>query len=277
MDPNTYKRSREAADWLLKRTSVRPDAAVILGSSLGAIEARMTVKDRFDYRDIPGFLTPTNPSHAGNLLFGELGRQRAVIMSGRFHHYEGFSYQELAIPVLVLSFLGVKTLIVTNAAGGINLNYKVGDIMLICDHINLVGADPTAGPIITETNPRFYDVSYLYSKVLRDLAHETASEQSPPIQLQEGHYYFATGPHFETPAEIRAMRILGGDAVGMSTVTETLTAAYSGMEVLGFSLITNMAAGVLDQKLTDEEVGIAAKAAADSLGALIEGVLKKKG
>ncbi|MDD4185951.1 MAG: purine-nucleoside phosphorylase [Eubacteriales bacterium] len=277
MDPNTYRRSREAADWLLKRTSVRPDAAVILGSSLGAIEARMSIQDRFFYGDIPGFLTPTNPSHAGHLLFGELGGQRAVIMSGRFHHYEGFSYQELAIPVLVLSFLGVKTLIVTNAAGGINLNYKVGDIMLIGDHINLVGADPTAGPIILETNPRFYDVSYLYSKGLRKLAHETASEQSPPIQLQEGNYYFATGPHFETPAEIKAMRILGGDAVGMSTVTETLTAAYSGMEVLGFSLITNMAAGVLDQKLTDEEVGIAAKAAADRLGALIEGVLKKKG
>jgi purine-nucleoside phosphorylase len=277
MDPNTYKRSREAADWLLKRTSVRPDFAVILGSSLGAIEARMTIQDRFDYRDIPGFLIPTNPSHAGNLLFGELGGKPVVIMSGRFHHYEGYSYQELAIPVLVLSFLGVKTLIVTNAAGGINLNYKVGDIMLIRDHINLVGADPTAGPVITETNPRFYDVSYLYTKRLRELAHEAASEQSPPIQLQEGNYYFATGPHFETPAEIRAMRILGGDAVGMSTVTETLTAAYSGMEVLGFSLITNMAAGVLDQKLTDEEVGIAAKAAADSLGALIEGVLKKKG
>lgn len=277
MDAHIDRRSHEAAKWLLKRIDARPRFAVILGSSLGAIEERMHVLDRVDYEDIPGFLHTTNPSHKGQMVFGQLGGQATVLMSGRFHHYEGYTYQELAIPVLVLSHMGVNTLIVTNAAGGINLEYQVGDIMLIRDHINLVGADPTAGPLMATTGPRFYDVSYLYTHELRQLAKNTAATLSPSFKLQEGNYYFATGPHFETPAEIRAMRLLGGDAVGMSTVTETLTAAHCGMEVLGLSLITNMAAGVLDQPLSDEEVGMAATAAADRLGALIEGVLAKKG
>ncbi|HHX29653.1 MAG TPA: purine-nucleoside phosphorylase [Clostridiaceae bacterium] len=272
----SIERYREAAGWLLERTSIRPEVAVILGSSMGSVADRMTGQEAFDYSDIPGFLLATNPSHAGQLIFGRLGGKEAVIMSGRFHFYEGYSYPELSVPVRVLSLLGVKTLIVTNAAGGVNLDYQVGDIMVMSDHINLTGASPMTGPNIGELGPRFFDVTHLYNPKLRKLAHETAALMDPPLKLQEGAYYFCTGPHFETPAEIRAIRILGGDAVGMSTVTETLTAAHTGIEVLGFSLITNMAAGVLDQPLSDEEVGLVARASAGRLGALIEGVIARK-
>lgn len=149
--------------------------------------------------------------------------------------------------------------------------------MVMSDHLNMVGVSPMTGPNIAAFGQRFYDVSKLYTPFLRQLAHETAATLTPPLTLREGVYYYCTGPHFETPAEIRAIRILGGDAVGMSTVSETLTAGHCGMEVLGFSLITNMAAGVLDQPLSDEEVGIAARAAADTMGALIEGIIARKG
>jgi purine-nucleoside phosphorylase len=274
---STFEDYKQAADWLAERTKIRPRYAVILGSSLGAIADRMTDQQRFSYKDIPGFLLTTNPSHAGELIFGKLGGQSTVIMSGRFHYYEGYSYRELASPVRVLSLLGVQTLIVTNAAGGVNLDFRVGDIMVISDHINLAGVSPMSGPNIDQFGPRFFDISWLYTPALRKLAHQTAANLDPRLELVEGVYYFCTGPHFETPAEIRAIRTLGGDAVGMSTVSETLTAGHCGMEVLGFSLITNMAAGVLDQALSDEEVGVVARASADRLGALIEGILARKG
>ena len=274
---STFEDYKQAADWLAERTKIRPRYAVILGSSLGAIADRMTDQQRFSYKDIPGFLLTTNPSHAGELIFGKLGGQSTVIMSGRFHYYEGYSYRELASPIRVLSLLGVQTLIVTNAAGGVNLDFRVGDIMVISDHINLAGVSPMSGPNIDQFGPRFFDISWLYTPALRKLAHQTAANLDPRLELVEGVYYFCTGPHFETPAEIRAIRTLGGDAVGMSTVSETLTAGHCGMEVLGFSLITNMAAGVLDQALSDEEVGVVARASADRLGALIEGILARKG
>lgn len=268
---------QKAADWLKARTDCRPAFALILGSSLGEIADRLEGARAFDYRDIPGFLLTTNPSHAGQLIFGKMGGKETVVMSGRFHFYEGYSFQDLAGPVRILSLLGVKTLIVTNAAGGVNLDYEVGDIMVMADHINLLGASPMAGPNLAEFGPRFFDVSYLYTPALRKLAHETAASMDPPLSLREGNYYFCVGPHFESPAEIRAIRILGGDAVGMSTITETLTAGHCGMEVLALSLITNLAAGVLDQPLSDEEVGLVAQASAKKMGALIEGVIKRKG
>ncbi len=274
---HSFEHCKKAADWLLDRTAIRPEFAVILGSSLGAITERMTDRESFHYSQVPGFLLSTNPSHAGELHFGYLGGRPSVIMSGRFHYYEGYSYQELALPIRVLSLLGVRTLITTNAAGGVNLDFQAGDIMVISDHINLTGACPTAGPNLEEFGPRFFDVTWLYTPALIKLAHQTAASLDPGLNLVQGVYYFCTGPHFETPAEIRAIRQLGGDAVGMSTVTETLTAAHCGMEVLSFSLITNMAAGVLDQALSDEEVGQVAKASADRLGALIEGIIERKG
>ncbi|MFA5585947.1 MAG: purine-nucleoside phosphorylase [Saccharofermentanales bacterium] len=276
-NPHTLEDYQKAADWLKERTGQRPRYAVILGSSLGAVADRMTETESFDYGQIPGFLIPTNPSHAGKLIFGKLGGQDTVIMSGRFHYYEGYSYQELALPVRVLALLGVRTLIVTNAAGGVNLDYQVGDIMVLSDHINLAGVSPTAGTNIEALGPRFFDITKLYTPALRKLAHETAASLDPALKLVEGVYFFCTGPHFETPAEIRAIRTLGGDAVGMSTVTETLTAAHAGLEVLGFSLITNLAAGILDQPLSDEEVGVVAQASASRMGALIEGIIERRG
>lgn len=277
VDLYDYASYAEAADWLMERTSIRPRYALILGSSLGSIAQGLEEAQAFNYGDIPGFLLTTNPSHAGQLIFGIMGGQPTVIMSGRFHFYEGYSFPQLAIPVRVLSLLGVKTLIVTNAAGGVNLDYRVGDIMVMADHLNLVGASPQAGPNLEAFGKRFFDVTYLYTPALRQLAHETAARMEPPLTLQEGNYYFCSGPHFETPAEIRAIRILGGDAVGMSTITETLTAGHCGMEVLGLSLITNLAAGVLDQPLSDEEVAIVAQASAKKMGALIEGIIERKG
>ncbi|HNZ63775.1 MAG TPA: purine-nucleoside phosphorylase [Bacillota bacterium] len=268
-----FDRYRLAAEYIREKVAVEPEVAVILGSSLGGIAELVAGRVSVSYRDIPGFLLSTNPSHAGKLVFGTLGNRPAVVMSGRFHFYEGYSYTELALPVRVLSLLGVKTLIVTNAAGGVNLSFQVGDIMVISDHIKLTGASPMSGPNAEEFGSRFFDVSKLYSPRLRKLAFETAASLTPPLQLREGVYYYCPGPQFETPAEIRAIRALGGDAVGMSTVTETLTAGHAGMEVLGFSLITNMAAGILDQPLSDEEVGVAARASADKLGSLIEGVI----
>lgn len=270
------KRCRQAALWIKEQLTPEwtPTVGIILGSAMGSIAERMDVRHTLSYGDIPGFLVTTNASHAGKMHFGVLGGKRTCILSGRFHHYEGYSYEELSIPVRVLSLLGVKTLIVTNAAGGVNANYRVGDIMVISDHIKLMGDSPMQGPNAELFGPRFFDVSSLYTPSLRELAHNAAATFDPPISLKEGVYFFMTGPQFETPAEIRAIRVLGGDAVGMSTVTETLTAAHASMDVLGFSLITNMAAGMLDQPLSDEEVGVAARAASGTMGALIEKILE---
>ncbi len=270
------KRCRQAALWIKEQLTPEwtPTVGIILGSAMGAIAEGMDVRQTLSYGDIPGFLVTTNASHAGKMYFGVLGGKKTCILSGRFHHYEGYSYEELSIPVRVLSLIGVKTLIVTNAAGGVNADYRVGDIMVISDHIKLMGDSPMQGPNAELFGPRFFDISNLYTPSLRELAHRAAASINPPVVLKEGVYFFMTGPQFETPAEIRAIRVLGGDAVGMSTVTETLTAAHASMDVLGFSLITNMAAGMLDQPLSDEEVGIAARAASGTMGALIEKVLE---
>lgn len=270
------KRCQQAALWIKAQlpTEWIPTIGIILGSAMGSVAERMDICKTLDYRDIPGFLVTTNASHAGKMYFGVLGGKKTCIMSGRFHHYEGYSYEELSIPVRVLSLIGVKTLIVTNAAGGVNESYRVGDIMVISDHIKLMGDSPMLGPNAELFGSRFFDVSKLYTPALRTLAHHAAASLNPAITLKEGVYFFMGGPQFETPAEIRAIRLLGGDAVGMSTVTETLTAAHASMDVLGFSLITNMAAGMLDQPLSDEEVGVAARAASGTMSALIEKVLQ---
>ncbi|NMA17868.1 MAG: purine-nucleoside phosphorylase [Clostridiaceae bacterium] len=267
---------QQAALWIKEQLPPEwtPTVGIILGSAMGSVAERMDVCKTLKYGDIPGFLVTTNASHAGKMYFGVLGGKKTCILSGRFHHYEGYSYQELSIPVRVLSLIGVKTLIVTNAAGGVNADYRVGDIMVISDHIKLTGDSPMQGPNAELFGPRFFDVSNLYTPALRELAHRAAASLNPPVALKKGVYFFMTGPQFETPAEIRAIRALGGDAVGMSTVTETLTAAHASMDVLGFSLITNMAAGMLDQPLSDEEVGVAARAASGTMGALIEKVLE---
>ncbi len=242
---------QKSADWLLQRVSARPKIALVLGSCLGNMASLLEDAQVFDYADIPNFLLSTVESHAGKMIFGKLAGREVVCLSGRFHFYEGYDFEELVTPVRVLKLLGVETLILTNAAGGINESFTRGDIMLITDQIKLYGASPMRGPNLPEFGPRFFDVSDMYTSSLRQVARAAAAKTG--LALQEGVYFFAPGPQFESPAEIRAFRMLGGDAVGMSTVTEALTAAHCGMQVLGLSLITNMAAGVAGP-VTAEEV-----------------------
>jgi len=248
-DYNYYKKS---AEYVRGRISFDPEVAVILGSALGGLASQIEDAVEIPYGDIPNFLVSTVESHAGKLIAGTLAGRRVVCMSGRFHYYEGYSFEQLAAPIRLFKSLGVRTTIVTNAAGAVNTAYKPGDIMVIKDHINLAGASPMRGPNVDEYGPRFFDASNLYTKSLRQLALACAGKSG--LTVHEGVYQFFTGPHFETPAEIRAARILGADAVGMSTVTEALTAAHCGMPLLGLSVMTNMAAGVLDQPLGTGEV-----------------------
>lgn len=272
---NRLQKLQESADYIKRNLPGAPKTAIILGSSLGGIADSMTDRHEIDYSDVPHMLQSTVASHAGKFIYGTFAEQPVLIMSGRFHHYEGYSYEQLAEPVRILKLIGIETLIVTNAAGGVNTDYRVGDFMLIKDQIKLAGHSPMRGPNIAEFGDRFFDVTDMYTKKLRDIAMESARELGIDERVHQGVYYFCPGPQFETPAEIRAIRTLGGDAVGMSTVTEALTAAHTGINLLGISLITNMAAGVLDEKLSDDEVGVVAKASAADLARWLEHFLLK--
>ena len=242
---------QEAADFVRGRLSAAPAVGIILGSGLGGIADKIENKVEIPYREIAHFACSTAPGHKGQLVCGTLSGVPVVCMQGRLHYYAGHATADIVFPIRVMKLLGVKTLIVTNAAGGVNLDFNVGDLMLIEDHINFL-PNPLIGPNAAEFGPRFCDMSYAYTPALRKLAAETAARLG--IELRRGVYMAVTGPSFETPAEIRAFRTLGADAVGMSTVPEVISAAHCGMKVLAFSLITNMAAGVLDQPLSEEEV-----------------------
>lgn len=243
---------QQSADYVRARMPFEPQIAVILGSSLGPFAGQLQDPVEIDYHEIPNFLTSTAPGHAGKLIFGTLAGKRLVCLSGRFHSYEGYDFEQLTQPVRLLKLLGVRALVVTNAAGGVNERYRPGDFMLISDQIKLNGASPLRGRNIDEFGPRFFDVTRMYTPELRALAKTCADELG--IRVQEGVYFFMPGPQFETPAEIRAIRALGGDAVGMSTVTEALTAAHCGLPLLGISVITNLAAGMTGAAVTGEEV-----------------------
>lgn len=269
----TYEYYKKSADYILEKIDFKPETGLILGSALGSLSQEIEDKIIIDYKDIPNFLVSTVDSHAGKLIIGKLSGKNIICMSGRFHYYEGYDFEQLAIPIRVFKILGVESVILTNAAGAINKKYKPGDVMIIKDHIKLMGPSPVRGANIPEFGPRFFDVSDMYTKDLRVLAKKVA--QKLDIKLQEGVYYFATGPQFESPSEIKAMRRLGGDAVGMSTVTEAITASHCGMKVLGLSLMSNMAAGVLNQPVTTEEVDEAGKAASFKLKTLLREILKE--
>ena len=250
--PYDHAYYKKSADYVRAKLDFDPEIAVILGSALGGLSGQIEHAVEIPYGDIPNFLVSTVETHAGKLVAGTLAGRRVVCMSGRFHYYEGYGFEQLAAPVRLFKSLGVKAAIVTNAAGAVNTAYKPGDVMIIKDHINLVGASPMRGPNVDEFGSRFFDVSSMYTKSLRRIAMECA--EGSGLTVREGVYQYFAGPHFETPAEIRAARTLGADAVGMSTVTEALTAAHCGMPLLGLSVITNMAAGVLDQPLGTAEV-----------------------
>lgn len=271
----TYEFYQQSAQYILDKIPQKPQIALVLGSSLGPLANEITDQIVIDYHDIPNFLLSTVQSHAGKLIFGKLSGKYVVCMSGRFHFYEGYDFEQLAAPMRVFSLIGVQKTILTNAAGAINTAYKVGDIMVIADHIKLMGASPMRGANIPEFGDRFFDVTEMYTPTLRKLALDCAKRLGQEYRTHEGVYYFSMGPQFETPAEIRAMRILGGDAVGMSTATEALTAAHCNMELLGLSLMTNMAAGVLPQRLSGEEVTIAAQDAAGRFQELLRTIVKE--
>ena len=261
----------KTAEYVKSRAPFAPELGLILGTGLGPLAKQNPVE--IDYKDIPNFLVSTAPDHAGKLIFGTLEGKKLVCMSGRFHSYEGYDFEQLAIPVRLFKLLGVKQLIVTNAAGGVNEGYRPGDIMVISDHIKLNGASPMRGKNLPEFGDRFFDVSRMYTPRLRELALRLAKDTA--LRVHEGVYFFMPGPQFETPAEIRAIRLLGGDAVGMSTVTEALTAAHCGIELLGFSVITNMAAGMLDQPLTTEEVSETGRMIEERFSAYLKSVIRE--
>lgn len=249
----TYDYYKKSADYIRSVSGgFQPELGIVLGTGLGEYDRNIENRIEIPYGDIPNFLVSTAPDHAGKLILGTIEGHKVCCMSGRFHSYEGYSFEQLALPVRVMKVLGIQRLILTNAAGAINTSYSVGDIMVIKDHIKLTGASPLAGPNIPEFGQRFFDIGNMYDKELRKIALDCADSTS--LSIREGVYFFFTGPQYETPSEVRAARILGGDAAGMSTVTEALTAAHCGIPVLGLSVMTNMAAGVLDQPLTAEEV-----------------------
>ncbi|MFD0681002.1 MULTISPECIES: purine-nucleoside phosphorylase [unclassified Paenibacillus] len=251
-DRSVLNHIKEAAAYIRAQYGATPEIGLILGSGLGVIADLVEQATVIAYKDIPNFPVSTVEGHAGELLLGTIHGKHVLLMKGRFHLYEGYGVNVVSFPVRVMKELGVKTLIVTNAAGGVNTSYEVGDLMLIKDHINFTFHNPLIGPNFNELGVRFPDMSEAYSRGLRKTAHEVASEQG--IRLQEGVYIGLLGPTYETPAEIRMVRTLGADAVGMSTVAEVVVARHAGIEVLGFSCITNMAAGILDQPLSHAEV-----------------------
>lgn len=230
----------------------RPEIGLILGSGLGDLANQMDNSILLHYKDIPHFPISTVEGHAGELIIGKLQGRQVVLMRGRFHMYEGYEPERTAMPVRVMKGLGASALLVTNAAGGINTAYASGNLMLISDHLNMTGRNPLIGPNDSELGVRFPDMSEAYSHRLRTLAKQAAAELG--MNLQEGVYAGLLGPSYETPAEIRMLRTMGADAVGMSTVSEVIVARHAGLEVLGISCISNMASGILDQPLSHEEV-----------------------
>ena len=244
-----------------------PKVAMVLGSGLGFLGDQVENPIAIDYHHIPHFKASTAPGHKGRLVCGMLDGQAVAVMQGRMHHYEGYSYEEVAYAVRVLRLLGCQTLFVTNAAGGVNYSFHAGDLMLITDQIKIFLESPLRGENLPEFGPRFPDSSYLYTPKLQALAKQQA--RALDIDLKTGVYMYFPGPQYETPAEIRMARILGADAVGMSTAPEVITAGHCGMDVLGITLVSNMAAGVLPQKLTEQEVLDAAEAAKEKFSGLL--------
>jgi len=242
----------EAARFVQSHTTLRPAIGLVLGSGLGAFARSLEKATAIPYGDIPRFPTSTAVGHSGELVIGHSQGVPVAVMSGRAHYYEGYTMQQVVFPVRVLGRMGVKTLILTNAAGSVNVNYKPGELMVIGDHINLMGGNPMIGPNEDELGQRFFDMSEAYDPRLREIAEKACWKAG--VTVRKGVYLALSGPSYETPAEIRMLRTLGADAVGMSTVPEVIAARHMGIRVLGISCITNMAAGVTKRPLDHREV-----------------------
>ena len=270
----TFAQYQESADYIKEKIGgFIPKVAMVLGSGLGFLGDVVENPIAIPYGGIPHFKASTAPGHKGQLVFGTLAGRNVAVMQGRMHHYEGYGYDEVSYAVRVLRLLGCDTLVVTNAAGCVRTDWQAGDLMLITDQIKLFSESPLRGANIPEFGVRFPDASHLYTARLQDVARRAAAELSIP--LREGVYFYCYGPQYETPAEIRAVRALGGDAVGMSTAPEAIVAGHCGMEVLGFTLLSNMAAGILGQPLSEQEVLDAAAAARDKFSRLVLACLSK--
>jgi purine-nucleoside phosphorylase len=263
----------EAVAFIRSKSTLQPEVGLILGSGLGHVVDAVDAEVAIPYGDIPGARASTVLGHQGKLILGRARGAAVAVMQGRVHFYEGYEMDEVMFLTRVLGRLGIRQLVVTNAAGGVNTSYTPGDLMLISDHINLMGVNPLRGKNLDDLGVRFPDMSDAYAEDLREVAKEVAKSQGLP--LQEGVYLGLSGPTYETPAEIRAFRILGADAVGMSTVPEVIAASHMQIPVLGISCITNMAAGILKQKLTHQEVMDTTTRVQGQFTDLVLGILEK--
>ncbi len=270
----TFRKARtEALDYIQSKTELRPNYMLILGTGLGQLADEMEVETEIAYDQIPHFPVSTVESHAGKLLFGTLGGKEVVAMQGRFHYYEGYTMQQIVFPVRVLKANGADTLFVSNACGGMNPHFRRGDIMLITDHINLLGDNPLIGPNDDELGPRFPDMSDPYTERFREIAQNVALENSIP--MHQGVYVAVSGPMLETKAEYRYLRLIGADVVGMSTVPEVTSAVHMGMDVLGISVITDECFPDALEAVNIEDILDAAAMAEPKMTKVIMGVLEK--
>lgn len=273
MEKNMLDKIKETSSFIRSKVAEMPEVAVILGSGLGNLADHMDVKAEIDYKDIPNFPVSTVAGHAGKLIFGELGGKYIMAMKGRFHYYEGYDMKHVTFPVRVMKNLGVRILFVSNAAGGMNKEFRVGDVMVITDHINLFPENPLRGKNYDELGTRFPAMTEAYKKYLVRYADEIADAEG--LRLMHGVYVGTPGPTFETPAEYEYFRIIGGDAVGMSTVPEVIVANHAGMDVFGLSVITDLGGKDVDYVPTHEEVQQAAETASPVMVKLITEMLRR--
>ena len=273
MTNDTYNAAESAAQFILGQTSLRPRIGLVLGSGLGGFADSLAHAARIPYSEIPAFPRSTAIGHAGQMVIGKAGTVPVAVMQGRVHLYEGYSAQEVAFPMRVFGRMGIRAVILTNAAGGINVNYQQGALVLIGDHINLQGANPLSGTNDDRFGVRFPDMTHAYAKSYRELAREEAGKLA--MTLHEGVYAALLGPSYETPAEIRYLRTIGADLVGMSTVFEVIAARHMGIKVLAISCVTNMAAGIVDQPLSHQEVMETGERVRVSFEALLRAVLPR--
>lgn len=270
---NVYARAEQAARLIRGHTKLKPQIALVLGSGLGGFADELEEAVAIPYAEIPGFATSTAEGHAGRLVIGKVDDVPVIAMQGRVHYYEGYSLEEVTFPIRAFKLLGVKRLILTNAAGGIDIELNQGALMVISDHLNLMSANPLRGPNDERFGPRFPDMSEAYSRELQELT--IAEARAMGIEIRRGIYAALAGPSYETPAEIHMMRGLGADAVGMSTVPETIVARHMGIEVLGISCITNMAAGISDEPINHAEVMETGKRVRAIFTKLLRGIISK--
>jgi purine-nucleoside phosphorylase len=273
MPSETFIHADSAAQFVLAQTQLRPKVALVLGSGLGGFAEELTEGSRIPYRQIPHFPRSTAIGHAGQMVIGKAGAIPVAAMQGRAHLYEGYTAQQVAFPIRVFGRMGIRAVVLTNAAGGINLQYKQGALVVISDHVNLQGQNPLVGENDECFGIRYPDMTMTYWKPYREFARQEA--QKIGLEIYEGVYAGMLGPSFETPAEIRFLRAIGADVVGMSTISEVIAARHLGMKILAISCVTNMAAGILDQILTHEEVLQTGERVKGSFTALVKAVLPR--